>query len=115
MRDFLLRFPDKNIAVQFGMGQGYTSTDAEGEAQTTLAAHGFALVIIGEHFVPTGNMVESDFGVIPEMAGDGQWWILFRDLAGLPIPPEADPFIVWRSDSGQPRPTDPQYPANTWA
>jgi hypothetical protein len=44
------------------------------------------------------------------------YWFLFRDLVGIPIPEGADQFIYWASDSGTPRPTDdPTVPNIFWA
>lgn len=48
--------------------------------------------------------------------GDGQWWVLFRDLPGIPVPEGGEAFIHWSSTSGEPRPIDdPETPAAFWA
>jgi hypothetical protein len=79
MIDYILKFPSKAIAEQFGIASGY-AVDNEGVVETTLASHEYALHIIGEH------------------NGDGQWWVLFRDLVGIPIPEGGEQFIFWASD-----------------
>jgi len=79
MIDYILKFPSKEIAVQFGMANGFTSTDENGEPQSSLASHTHALCVIGEH-------------------NSADWWVLFRDLADIPIPVEAERFIYWASD-----------------
>jgi hypothetical protein len=79
MIDYILRFPSKAIAEHCGIANGY-AVDNEGIVETTLATHTHALCIIGEH------------------NGDGQYWVLFRDLVGIPIPAGADQFIFWASD-----------------
>jgi hypothetical protein len=78
--DYLLKFPDRTTAVQFGLANGFAVIDDEGNEQITLASHEYALHIIGEH------------------NGDGQWWVLFRDLVGIPIPEGGEQFIYWASD-----------------
>jgi hypothetical protein len=88
MIDYILRFPSKSIAEQFGIASGY-AVDNEGVIETTLATHQYALHEIGEHFV--GGDEETP------ATGDGQYWVLFRDLVGLQVPEGADPFVFWSS------------------
>ena len=106
MIDYLLKFPSKSIAQQFGIANGY-AVDNEGVIETTLATHQYALHEIGEH-------------------NGTDYWLLFRDLVGIPIPEGADQFIYWASDftvddeEGNPlpvpRPTDdPNVPNIFWA
>ena len=106
MIDYLLKFPSKSIAEQFGIANGY-AVDNEGVIETTLATHEYALHEIGEH-------------------NGTDFWLLFRDLVGIPIPEGADQFIYWASDftvddeNGEPisipRPTDnPDVPNTFWA
>jgi hypothetical protein len=78
--DYLLKFPSREVAVQFGLANGFATIDDEGNEHITLASHEYALCIIGEH------------------NGDGQWWVLFRDLVGIPIPEGGEQFIYWASD-----------------
>jgi hypothetical protein len=78
--DYLLKFPSREVAVQFGLANGFATIDDEGNEQITLASHEYALCIIGEH------------------NGDEQWWVLFRDLVGIPIPEGGEQFIFWASD-----------------
>ena len=106
MIDYLLKFPSKAIAEQFGIASGYT-VDNEGVIETTLATHQYALHEIGEH-------------------NGADYWVLFRDLVGLPVPEGADQFIFWSStwtvtdeDGNEipvPRPQDqPDVPSIFWA
>lgn len=97
MTDYILKFPSKEFAQQFGIANGFAHLDEDGEVQTSLASHEYALHVIGEH------------------NGDGQWWILFRDLKGIPIPEGAEQFIHWSSASNEPRPTDESTPSVWWA
>lgn len=96
MIDFLLRFPSKTAAEQFGIANGFAS-EVDGEVVSNIASHEHALHVIGDH------------------NGDGQWWVLFRDLVGIPIPDGAEHFIHWSSTSGEPRPTDKSTPNIFWA
>lgn len=80
MTDYLLKFASKAIAEQFGIANGFAAVDENGEVQSSLASHTHALCIIGEH------------------NGDGQYWVLFRDLVGIPIPAGGEQFIFWASD-----------------
>ena len=106
MIDYLLKFPSKAVAQQFGIASGY-AVDNEGVIETTLATHQYALHEIGEH-------------------NGADYWMLFRDLVGLPVPEGADQFIFWSStwtvtdeDGNEipvPRPTDqPDVPSVFWA
>ena len=105
MIDYLLKFPSKAIAEQFGIASGY-AVDNEGVVETTLATHEYALHEIGEH-------------------NGTDFWVLFRDLVGIPIPEGADQFIFWASDftvddeEGNPlpvpRPTSEEVPNIFWA
>jgi hypothetical protein len=108
MTDYLLKFASKQIAEQFGIANGFASVDENGDVQSSLASHTHALCVIGEH------------------NGDGQYWVLFRDLVGIPIPAGADQFIYWSSDwtvtddAGSeiqvPRPEfNPDVPSIFWA
>jgi hypothetical protein len=95
--DYLLKFPDRTTAVMFGLQNGFATIDEEGDEQITLASHEYALHIIGEH------------------NGDRQWWVLFRDLVGIPIPEGGEQFIYWASTSGEQRPSDESTPNIFWA
>jgi hypothetical protein len=106
MIDYLLKFPDRTTAVQFGLANGFAVIDDEGNEQITLASHEYALCIIGEH-------------------NGSDWWVLFRDLVGIPIPEGGDLYIYWSSDwtvldeDGSeipvPKPTDESVPNIWWA
>ena len=106
MIDYILRFESKSVAQQFGIASGY-AVDNEGVIETTLATHQYALHEIGEH-------------------NGADYWVLFRDLVGLPVPEGADQFIFWSStwtvedDAGSeiqvPRPEfNPDVPSVFWA
>ena len=97
MIDYLLKFPNKATAEQFGIANGFAKLDPEsGVVFSSLASHTHALHQIGEH------------------NGDGKYWVLFRDLVGIPVPPDADPYIFWSSDSGLPRPSGSDIPSTQW-
>ena len=129
MIDYLLKFPSKTIAEQFGLANGFASIDENGSIVSRLASHEHALHEIGEHFIdqPIDSVYESDsegnIESVPPI-GDGQYWVLFRDLVGIPIPEGGEQFIVWSSswttsdESGieQPitRPVDNPNIPNIW-
>ena len=97
MRDYILKFPSKQVAEQFGIANGFAAVNESGAVVSTLATHTYALHEIGEH---NG----SDF------------WVLFRDLVGIPIPAGGEQFIFWSSTSGLDRPTDDVTAPNVfWA
>ena len=79
MIDYILKFPSKEVAVQFGLANGFAVIDEDGNEQITLASHEYALCIVGEH-------------------NGSDWWVLFRDLVGIPIPEGGEQFIYWASD-----------------
>jgi hypothetical protein len=106
MIDYILKFPSKAVAEQFGTSEGFAQ-EIDGAIVSTLATHEYALHEIGQH------------------NGAG-YWILFRDLVGIPIPEGADQFIFWASnqsiidDAGDeiffPRPEfNPDVPNVFWA
>ena len=81
MTDYLLKFPFKQVAEQFGIANGFAQLDEEsGVVVSSLASHTHALCEIGEH------------------NGDGNFWVLFRDLVGIPIPEGGEQFIFWSSN-----------------
>ena len=107
MIDYILKFPSKQVAEQFGIANGFAQIDDEGVIQTSLASHTHALHEIGEH-------------------NGADYWILFRDLVELPIPEGGNQFIYWSSDwsviddAGSeiqiPRPEfNPDVPSVFWA
>lgn len=96
MIDYLLKFSDRTTAVMFGLQNGFATIDEGGEAQINLASHEHALHVIGGH-------------------NGSDWWVLFRDLIGIPIPEGGEQFIAWSSTSGDPRPTDESTPNIFWA
>ena len=79
MIDYLLRFQSKQVAEQFGIANGFAQVDKDGNIQTSLASHTYALHQIGAH-----NGLD--------------YWVLFRDLVGIPIPDGGEQFIYWASD-----------------
>jgi len=106
MRDYILKFPSKEIAEQFGVANGFAQ-EIDGAIVSTLATHEYALHEIGEH-------------------NGSDYWVLFRDLVGIPIPDGGDQFIYWASDwsviddAGSeisiPRPEfNPDVPSVFWA
>lgn len=97
MIDYLLKFPSKSIAEQFGIAHGFASVDQNGVITTTFASHEYALHEIGEH-------------------NGKDFWVLFRDLVGIPVPAGAEKFVIWASSSDEPRPdSDPNIPNIFWA
>jgi hypothetical protein len=111
MTDYILRFPSIDVAQQFGIANGFAAIDDNGEVQSSLASHTHALCVIGEHFVEQPDID----GKPQHPVGDGQYWILFRDLVGIPVPDGGEHFIVWSSASGKERPTDGSVPMTWWA
>jgi len=102
MIDYLLKFPSKETAIQFGASTGLASQDEDGIWQASTATHNHCLLEIGEHCTPDGT-------------GDGLYWVLFRDLVDLEIPEGGEQFIHWSSTSGDPRPVNDQTPSVFWA
>ena len=94
MIDYLLKFPSKSAAEQFGIASGFAS-EIDGEVVSNLASHEHAMCVVGDH--------------------EGAWWVLFRDLVGIPIPDGGEQFIHWSSASGDPKPTDESTPNIFWA
>jgi len=96
MIDYLLKFPSQAVAEQFGIANGFAAPDENGEVQSTLASHTHAMHVVGEH-------------------NGADWWVLFRDLVGIPIPEGGEQFIYWSSASDEPRPISDDVPSVWWA
>jgi hypothetical protein len=96
MIDYILKFPSKQVAEQFGIANGFAVIDESGAVVSTLATHEYALHEIGEH-------------------NGADYWVLCRDLVGIPIPEGGEQFIHWASTSGEQRPTDESTPNIFWA
>lgn len=104
MIDYWLKFPSKSAAEQFGIASGFAS-EVDVEVVSKIASHAHALHVVGDY--------------------NGAWWVLFRDLVGIPIPDGAKQYIYWASDftvddeNGNPvpvpRPTSPDAPNVWWA
>ena len=104
MQDYILRFPSKSAAEQFGIASGFAS-EVDGEVVSSLASHEHAMCVVGDY--------------------NGAWWVLFRDLVGIPIPDGGEQFIYWASDftvddeDGKPvpvpRPISDDVPNIWWA
>ena len=102
--DYILKFPSKSAAEQFGIASGFAS-EVDGEVVSNIASHEHALHVVGDY--------------------NGAWWVLFRDLVGIPIPDGADQFIYWASDFAVededgnpvpvPRPISDDVPNVWWA
>lgn len=122
MIDYILRFPSKQVAEQFGLANGFAHQNEDGVIVSTLASHEHALCEVGEHWIP-----QPDIDGEPQPSiSDGQYWVLFRDLVGIPIPAGGEVFIYWASDwtvldedgneTAIPRPVnDPNVPNIWWA
>ena len=95
MIDYILKFPSKSAAEQFGIASGFASTNEDGEVVSNLASHTHAMCVVGDY--------------------NGAWWVLFRDLVGIEVPEGGEQFIHWSSASGEPRPTDESVPNIFWA
>ncbi len=102
MTDYLLKFLNQEEAMQFGLANGFVRIDKSGETEILLATHQYALSVIGQH-------------------NEKDWWVLFRDLANIPVPEGSQKYIIWSSkmvdQEGNPipRPTeDPNIPNTFW-
>lgn len=121
MTDYILRFPSKQVAEQFGLANGFAQQTEDGEIISTLASHEHALCEIGEHWI-----TQPDIDGEPQPSiSDGLYWVLFRDLVGIPIPEGGEQFIYWAStwtvddEDGNPvpvpRPISDDVPNIWWA
>ncbi|MFN4909430.1 MAG: hypothetical protein ACK5H0_10415 [Bacteroidota bacterium] len=107
MKDYIFRFPSKQIAEQFALANNFAEFDECSGSITPLLESEYCINEIGPH-------------------NGENYWILFRDLVGIPIPAGGEAFIYWASDwsvldeDGQeipiPRPEDdPDVPNVFWA
>ena len=108
--DYILCFESQAQAEQFGIANGFAVVGKDGKVQTVLATHQYAMDIIGEWIVQTPG-VDANGDPYPPTP-DGNYWVLFRDLAGLDVPADAAPFIYWASWMTEEIP-DPEDPSKT--
>ena len=94
------------MAITFAEQMGLTTTEDEGNGiEVTLPlsqSENHVYTVIGEHFVDTGKTetVRDETGMEwdqPVMKGDGNHWVLFRDIKGDMDAEPAEDFIVWSS------------------
>jgi len=107
MIDYLLKFQSKEVAEQFALANGFAK-EVDGVIKSSLVSREHALHEIGKH-------------------NGKDYWVLFRDLVGVPVPEEGNQFIVWSSnmtinDEADvdavkiPRPKhNPDIPSTFWA
>ena len=79
MIDYLLKFPSKEVAIQFGSATSLATQNEDGEWKASTATHNHCLLEIGPH-------------------NDSDYWILYRDYSHIEIPEGADQFIYWCSE-----------------
>ena len=122
MIDYLIRLDDKPTFDNIALAEGLAVLDEDtGEIQPTLATYTYAQVIIGEHFIPTGNNIPGPNGEqIPEMISDGSHWVMFRELEPVAALQALNPYVEWASNwvntdgNPVPRPTYFTFPHNVW-
>jgi len=116
MIDSLFRFPSDTVFHRASQLMGTANSDGT----PILATFAFAQAIIGEHMVPTGAIIDTPLGPVPELDGDGKYWVLFRALEEVPVPNVLSAYVAWRSTLTEPdgtpipRPTTPEYPQQVW-
>ena len=115
--DTLFKFPSETASLHAGRLMGTLNTETD---EPILATFAFAQVIIGEHFVPTGAIIDTPMGPVPEVDGDGKHWILFRALEEVPVPNALSAYVAWRSTltypdgNPVPRPAGQDFPQTVW-
>lgn len=122
MTDYLMRFESKLDFDSIAGVHGLATVDPNtGEVTPTLATTSYAQVIIGEHFIPTGNTIPGPDGEpVPEYVGDGLHWVLFRELEPITAISALTPYVVWASNfvdgdgNPIPRPTGSEFPQTVW-
>lgn len=125
MIDLLIKWPNRDTAVQCGVALGCTAQSADDpEVMETAAKFGVInLSVIGQHSYISDNS-DPQNPVVTTLDG---WWVLVRvpsgfDLAGSlsPIPENIQPEIVWSSDMTDdednpiPRPPISEAPTHQW-
>jgi len=127
MIDHLIKWADRDTAIQCGVAMGATSENEEtGEMETAvfMRSIGLNLAPIGVHSCISDNS-DPENPVVTTVDG---WWVLVRvpagfDLAGAlsPIPKSLQPEIVWSSDmvdengASVKRPPIEEAPTRVWA
>lgn len=92
MTDLLLKFPDRETAIQVGIALGLTSpsTEEDGEYQTIHGNSELAVHVIGPH-------------------EEANWWVMVRVMVDMVFPEAIIPFIAWQGGE-----RDPSMPQDQW-
>lgn len=97
--DFMLRFADAQEADSVLFDE---QTNVQGDVVETVKVPRYAAIdVIGTIYKPTGNMITTDEGEVPEMAASPGWHANIRHTAEAP---ELATFQVF-----------PETPARMWA
>jgi hypothetical protein len=90
MTDYLLCFPDRDTAIQFGL------------------ANGFLEMLDGVPVPSFDKQQVCSIYPIGDWNEDGKWWILFRDAIGIVVQPAWEQYIFWRTSDGPQPESGPQ-------
>jgi hypothetical protein len=90
MTDYLLCFPSRDAAIQFGLDNGFLE------------------IVDGSPVQSFDKQQVCSIYAIGEWEGDGKWWILFRDMLNIPVQPDWEQYIFWRTSDGPQPENGPQ-------
>ena len=124
MIDLLIRWPDRDTAIECGKLLGTTTEEEDGSHTTATLFGAINLALIGSHSYET-DASDPESPVVETVPG---WWYLVRvpedfDVSAIlnSIPENLRPNIVWSSDmrdeNDQPldRPPITEAPTTRWA
>lgn len=101
MKDLLLKFADRQAAIDYGVNWG--ATDSETEQTTPYLPPGISIYVIGDYTYNSGD----DDNFIPTTASG--WWVMIRADDSIPTPDTLESLVVERNEN------DPTIPNVVWA
>lgn len=110
MKNLLVRFPDRQAAIDFGVAWG--ATDPQSEETSTLLPPGINIAVLGVHSYNAGTDEEPDMVTV-----DG-WWVRFGAPDDTEVPGGLADLIVddtWIDDGHGGHVPNPLLPSANWA
>jgi hypothetical protein len=110
MINILVKFPDRQAAIDFGVTWGVTNPDTE--KTSVFRPPGINIAVLGTHSYNAGTEEEPDL-----VTADG-WFVRISAPDGTEIPEEIEPLIVddtWIEDGQGGHIPNPHLPSANWA
>lgn len=88
-------FPDMPTAFALAQAAGLTTSDEQGQPMLVRHTHDYALDVVGDLYLPTGEMTVVESHEVPVMRLVPGWHVNARILNGDPLPASFAAFEVF--------------------